>query len=79
MTVTKAYTVDHGVIDISAAPPMLSPEDAQSRMFLVGNICNHSHTDRVGQNVGQATEVALINVLPIVGLRDQREVSENIS
>lgn len=74
MTVRKAYTVDHGVFDISTSPPRLFPEDAQSKLFLVGNLCNQSHIDRVGQNVGQATEVALMNVLSVVGLQDQREV-----
>lgn len=81
MTVTKAYTVDIGIFDVLNSPPTLSPGDAQSKMFLVGNLCNHSHPDRTGVNVGQATEVALMNVLPIVRLRDQREVStsDNLS
>lgn len=74
MTVTKAYTVDDGVFDIDVGPPMLTPDDARSRLFLVGNICNSSYTDRSRKNVGQATEVALMNVLPVVGLRDMREV-----
>ena len=74
MTVTKAYTVDDGVFDIDVGPPMLTPDDARARLFLVGNICNSSYTDRSRNNVGQATEVALMNVLPVVGLRDQREV-----
>ncbi|KAL8293642.1 hypothetical protein RQP46_000343 [Phenoliferia psychrophenolica] len=73
MTVTKAYTVDDGVFDIDVGPPMLTPDDARSRLFLIGNICNSSYTDRGRKNVGQATEVALMNVLPVVGLRDQRE------
>lgn len=74
MTVTKAYTVDHGIFDTDVSPPLLSFEDAQAKLFLVGNICNHSHTDRAGVHVGQATEVALMNVLSSVGLKDQREV-----
>ncbi|KAK4704970.1 hypothetical protein P7C70_g1229, partial [Phenoliferia sp. Uapishka_3] len=73
MTVTKAYTVDEGVFDIDVLPPMLNPSDARARLFLVGNICNSTYTDRGRKNVGQATEVALMNALPVVGLRDQRE------
>lgn len=75
MTVTRAYTVDHGIFDVDNDPPILTRDDAQARLFLIGNLCNASHLDRTGVNVGQATEVALMNVLPIVGLKDQREVS----
>ncbi|GAA5858612.1 hypothetical protein JCM5353_004517, partial [Sporobolomyces roseus] len=71
MTVTKAYTVDYGFIDIDHAPPMLTPDDSRSQLFLVGNLCNHAHSDR-GKYHGQATEVALMNALTSVGLSDQR-------
>lgn len=74
MTVTKAYTVDHGVIDIDHAPPMLSPDDSRAQVFLIGNLCNHAHSDR-GKFHGQATEVALMNAVIAVGLSDQRKVS----
>lgn len=77
MTVTRAYTVDIGIFDVLNSPPTLSPGDAVSKLFLVGNLCNHSHPDRAGTNVGQATEVALMDVLSVVGLRDQREVSSS--
>lgn len=75
MTVTRAYTVDDGVFDLDVSPPILSHDDARSKLFLAGNLCNSSHTDR-GKFVGQATEVAMMNVLSIVGLKDQREVSQ---
>ncbi|KAK4050463.1 High affinity Ca2+/Mn2+ P-type ATPase-like protein [Microbotryomycetes sp. JL201] len=75
MTVTQAYTVDHGVFDVHAAPPILSYDDSRSRLFLVGSLCNHSHRDRHGKYVGQATEVAMMNVLAGVGLSDQRKAS----
>lgn len=78
MTVTRAYTVDHGIFDVENAPPMLTPDDPRARMFLVGNVCNHSHLAGHGSKyVGQATEVALMNVLPVLGLRDQRDVSRS--
>ncbi|GAA6002801.1 hypothetical protein JCM10207_007689 [Rhodosporidiobolus poonsookiae] len=72
MTVTKAYTVDHGVFDLDHAPPMLTPDDARAKVFLVGNLCNHAHFDK-GKFHGQATEVALMNALATVGLSDQRQ------
>lgn len=74
MTVTKAYTVEHGVIDIGHAPPMLTPDDSRSQMFIIGNLCNHAHSDR-GKYHGQATEVALMNAVTAVGLSDQRKVT----
>lgn len=77
MTVTKAYTVDHDIFDITATPLRLHFGDAQSQPFLIGNLCNHSHLSRKGDNVGQATEVALMNVLPTIGLSDQRPVSHD--
>ncbi|KAM0793681.1 hypothetical protein ACM66B_001109 [Microbotryomycetes sp. NB124-2] len=73
MTVTQAYTVDHGVFDVHAAPPILTWEDSRSRLFLVGSLCNHSHRDKHGKYVGQATEVAMMNVLAGVGLTDERK------
>lgn len=74
MTVTKAYTVDEGVWDVV---PLLSGgqglEETRKRVFVAGNLCNHSHRD-AGKWVGQATEVALMNVLSVVGMKDSREV-----
>lgn len=78
MTVTKAYTVDHDIFDISTPPLRLHFDDALAKPFLIGNLCNHSHVSRTGENVGQATEVALMNVLSAVGLSDQREVTFSI-
>jgi Ca2+-transporting ATPase len=77
MTVTKAYTVDTGVFEIHHPhqPPMLNPEDSRSQLFLIGNLCNHSHSDR-GKFHGQATEVALMNSVLAVGLTDQRKVRQ---
>lgn len=80
MTVTKAYTVDHDIFDVPSTNPLrLHFDDAQSKPFLIGNMCNHSHVSRKGENVGQATEVALMNALRSVGLVDQREVRQQSS
>ncbi|GAA5981415.1 hypothetical protein JCM10908_004102 [Rhodotorula pacifica] len=71
MTVTKAYTVDHGIFDLDRGAITLSSSDSRAPMFLIGNLCNHAHSDK-GKYRGQATEVALMNVLQQVGLSDQR-------
>jgi Ca2+-transporting ATPase len=73
MTVTRAYTVDQGIFDIDRSPPMLALSDSRAKVFLVGNLCNHAHLDK-GKFHGQATEVALMNVLKDVGMGDQRQV-----
>lgn len=72
MTVTKAYTVDHGIFDLDRGSVTLSTSDARAPLFLIGNLCNHAHADK-GTFRGQATEVALMNVLQQVGLTDQRK------
>lgn len=85
MTVTHIYAVDdlldltphlHSVPfsprhpDHAAFPP--SP--AMMKTALVGNICNNGFRNETGINVGQATEVALLNVLPILQKEDERKV-----
>jgi len=79
MTVVSAYTVDRGVFDVDRSPPVLTPSDPASKLFLIGNLCNHCHQDRNGKHVGQATEVALMNVLSAVGLKDQRPNFKRLS
>ncbi|KDN41511.1 calcium-transporting P [Tilletiaria anomala UBC 951] len=63
MTVVRVYTLEDGVIDISkdVAAPAVSRSLARS--LLVGGVCNNSHRDEHGKNVGQATDVAMVNVL----------------
>jgi Ca2+-transporting ATPase len=81
MTVTKLYTVDDGILDLDSSPlPLSGPLSiAQTRTAIVGNLCNHSFRDSSGANVGQSTEVALIDVLPVLGLGDHREVSRQFN
>ncbi|GAA5990180.1 hypothetical protein JCM11641_004246 [Rhodosporidiobolus odoratus] len=73
MTVTRAYTVDHGIFEVDNSPPTLTFDDSRAKIFLIGNLCNHAHFDK-GNYHGQATEVALMNGLSEVGLSDQRSL-----
>jgi Ca2+-transporting ATPase len=71
MTVVRCFTLEEGVIDLTVnIPHTQSP--ALSKVLLVGNICNSSHRDERGNNVGQATDVAMVNVLRLFGLEDRR-------
>jgi len=85
MTVTHIYATD----DLVDLTPHLhhnfgprhpdhadfTPSPAMLKTALIGNICNNAFRNEQGINVGQATEVALLNVLPVLGQDDERKVS----
>ncbi|CAO1631350.1 unnamed protein product [Parajaminaea phylloscopi] len=73
MTVCRCFTLEDAFIDLTHredVPP--SPGRALSRTLLAGNLCNNSHRDEAGQNIGQATDVAMVNVLRAFQLEDKR-------
>ena len=74
LTVTELYTFDelkqlqvgmshHGRIS-----------DALRRSIVIGNLCNNAFRNNEGVNVGQSTDVALLDVVTTFGLQDQRAV-----
>ncbi|CDU22366.1 probable PMR1-secretory pathway Ca++-transporting P-type ATPase [Sporisorium scitamineum] len=71
MTVTKCWTAEDDIVDV-AQHMSHKHTQALSRVLLTGNVCNNSHRNEVGANVGQATDVALVNILRVFGLEDQR-------
>ena len=78
MTVTHAYTVDD-LVDLTPflaerRPPM-SPSHALVKTVQIGSICNNAFRNELGVNVGQATDVALMNVLSVIEIDDPRAVS----
>ncbi|GMK55275.1 hypothetical protein CspeluHIS016_0203310 [Cutaneotrichosporon spelunceum] len=85
MTVTHMYTVDD-LVDLNpqlAAASTLGPKHpdlagfAPSAALLktaqIGAICNNAFRNNEGKNVGNATEVALLNVLPTLRAEDERK------
>lgn len=75
-TVTEAYVVDENIkIDVSRtiAPPS---NPRLLKTLHIGHMCNHAFRNEEGVTVGQATDVALLNVLDAYGLNDQRPVGE---
>lgn len=74
MTVTRSYTVDDDVIDLTKT---LTRENslAVKHLALIGNTCNNAFRNPDGIYVGSSTEVALLNVVYKLGLHDQREAS----
>ncbi|PWN51563.1 calcium-transporting P [Violaceomyces palustris] len=71
MTVVKVFTAEDGILDLSKSVPHTQSR-ALAKSVLTGNICNNSHRDETGKNVGQATDVAMVNVLRLFGLEDKR-------
>ena len=86
MTVTHVYAVDD-LIDLSPylhhtyesrnhGRDVFRPPPAFQKAALVGNLCNNAFRNEHGVNIGQPTEVALLNVLPILGVEDSRKVRD---
>ncbi|KAH8927154.1 calcium-transporting P, partial [Atractiella rhizophila] len=72
MTVTQAYTVDSDVFQLRSINGGNGMTEAMQALFLTGNLCNKAYYGQEGTMVGQATEVALMNVLKVVGMNDVR-------
>ena len=84
MTVTHLYAVDD-LIDLTPhlhrdafAPkdpnhPPFTASPAMLKVAQVGSLCNNAFKNDAGINVGQATEVALLNVLPVLDREDDRK------
>ena len=79
-TVTELYTVDETVtVDPSSGAPSrteLSP--ALRQTLAIGSLCNNALRNEEGVYVGQSTDVALLNVLDVFGMTDQRQVRVDI-
>lgn len=71
MTVVKCWTAEDGLLDVGEQVSHKLTQ-ALGRVMLTGNLCNNSHRNETGANVGQATDVALVNILRTFGLEDQR-------
>ncbi|EIW70506.1 hypothetical protein TREMEDRAFT_43224 [Tremella mesenterica DSM 1558] len=85
MTVTHIYAVDD-LVDLTPlldnrrdqfAPThpdqhTFSPSQALVKVAQIGSICNNAFMNDSGVNVGQSTEAALLNVLPVLGQQDER-------
>ncbi|KAI0919162.1 hypothetical protein AcV5_002148 [Taiwanofungus camphoratus] len=74
-TVTEIYAVDESVsIDPSAPVPPSQPVSAAvMKTLAIGSLCNNAILDEEGSYVGQSTDVALLNVLSVFGMSDQRQ------
>ncbi|RPD57840.1 calcium-transporting ATPase, partial [Lentinus tigrinus ALCF2SS1-6] len=74
-TVTELYTVDETVsLDPSSTtPPDVPVTPALRKALSIGSLCNNAVRNEEGQLVGQSTDVALLHVLSLFGMVDQRQ------
>ncbi|KAJ3559192.1 hypothetical protein NP233_g11328 [Leucocoprinus birnbaumii] len=82
-TVTEAYAVDETIyLDPSSTTPYngtISP--AMKKALEIGSLCNNASLvkNEDGVFVGQSTDVALLNVLSVVGVPDRRNGFKRLS
>ncbi|KAA1109792.1 High affinity Ca2+/Mn2+ P-type ATPase-like protein [Puccinia graminis f. sp. tritici] len=76
MTVTQIFTIDDGLKTVqSLTEPnmhMLKISDVILKTLEIANLCVNAYRNQDGTNVGTSTEVALLNVLTILGVEDCR-------
>jgi Ca2+-transporting ATPase len=73
MTVTTIYTVDE-TIEFHD-PLYVGPKSAALvKTIQIGNLCNNAFKNEFGVNVGQATDVAILNTISVFGMEDARQV-----
>ncbi|KAG8995566.1 High affinity Ca2+/Mn2+ P-type ATPase-like protein [Tulasnella sp. JGI-2019a] len=71
-TVTEAYVVDE-VINMDTHANGKAPElPALLKTVTIGSLCNNAFKNEEGVCVGQATDVALLNVMEAFGMSDPR-------
>ncbi|KAI0669531.1 calcium-transporting ATPase [Trametes maxima] len=73
-TVTEVYSVDETItLDPSSpTPPNVQLNPSLRKTLVIGSLCNNAVRNEAGEFAGQSTDVALLNVLPLFGLTDQR-------
>lgn len=78
MTITKMYTLEsEDTIDVDKAADTISSisnDSALKRVLRIGNLCNNAHLGEFDKLVGQATDVALIDILQKLQMEDIRPV-----
>src|ERR1700738_5642727 len=79
MTITKVFTLEReDILEVEKsvdAITSLGNESAVKRVLRIGNLCNNAHRGEFNKLVGQATDVALIDILHKFQLEDIRPVS----
>lgn len=76
-TVTEVYSVDETItLDPSAhAAPHIHITPSLRKTLSIGSLCNNAIKNEEGVFIGQSTDVALLNVLSLFDMTDEREVS----
>ncbi|KNE97009.1 hypothetical protein PSTG_09745 [Puccinia striiformis f. sp. tritici PST-78] len=77
MTVTQIYTIDEGLKTVESlnGPSIhntIKISDVILKTLQIANLCVNAYRNQDGTNVGTSTEVALLNILTILGIEDCR-------
>ncbi|KAH9809885.1 hypothetical protein DFH28DRAFT_903681 [Melampsora americana] len=76
MTVTQIFTIDDGPLEIDGLvgpnATMFKLSDVILKTLQISNLCVNAYRNPDGVNVGPSTEVALLNVLTLLGIEDCR-------
>lgn len=80
-TVTEVYSVDETITLDHHSPvaPSVHVSPSLHKTLAIGALCNNAVKNEEGEYVGQSTDVALLNVLPLFGLADQRQARQTHS
>lgn len=71
---TELYTVDDLKVLQVGMTHHGRISEALRKNIAIGNICNNAFRNSEGVNVGQSTDVALLDIVTTFGLQDAREV-----
>ena len=75
-TVTEVYSVDETVTLDPSAPvaPNVHITPSLRKTLSIGSLCNNAIRNEEGAYIGQSTDVALLNVLSLFDMVDERQV-----
>ncbi|KAF8840364.1 calcium-transporting P [Paxillus ammoniavirescens] len=79
-TVTEIYVVDES-LQVEGLQPVGPPSPAIHKVLEIGSLCNNASLSKNedGVYIGQSTDVALLNVLSVFDLPDQRSTFTRLS
>ncbi|KAL1917577.1 uncharacterized protein VTP21DRAFT_3970 [Calcarisporiella thermophila] len=72
MTVTKIFTLnDQSTFDFEHSIPTITTP-ALLKIVEIGNLCNNAYVNEQGKYIGQATDIAFLELFHKLGLKDER-------
>ncbi|KAJ1839588.1 High affinity Ca2+/Mn2+ P-type ATPase-like protein, partial [Coemansia sp. RSA 2703] len=79
MEVEYLYSAADGLVDVRASSPTDSLSRTLQQLLRIGNVCNNAAVDSRGAPIGQATDIAVLNVAMRLRHFDERERVERLA